>query len=215
MIELHYMPGGASMTPHLLLVELGLPHTLRPVDRATQAHKAPAYLQLNPNGLVPTLVDGELVLFETLAIVLHLCDMHPAAGLAPQVGTAERAEFYKWGVWLSASLQSQMPMYFYSERYVAPGHAAAAAEVKDSADARIAALVDQIEAQFARHGGPCLLGEYFSAIDFYAFMLCRWTRGMQRPARTLPHIGAFLQRMLARPTVQRVLAVEGLAPPWV
>ena len=215
MIELHCMPGGASMTPHLLLVELGLPHTLRPVDRATQAHKAPAYLQLNPNGLVPTLVDGELVLFETLAIVLHLCDAHPAAGLAPPLGTDGRAEFYKWGVWLSASLQSQMPMYFYSERYVAPGHAAAAAEVKAAADARIAALMDQIEAQFARHGGPWLLGERFSALDFYAFMLCRWTRGMQRPARTLPHIGAFLQRMLARPTVQRVLEVEGLAPPWV
>ena len=58
-------------------------------------------------------------------------------------------------------------------------------------------------------------GERFSALDPYAFMLSRWTRGMQRPARTLPHLGAFQQRMLARPAVQKVFEVEGLAAPLV
>lgn len=46
-------------------------------------------------------------------------------------------------------------------------------------------------------------------------MLCRWTRGMTRPARTLPHIGPYLQRMLARPATQAVLAAEELPAPWV
>jgi glutathione S-transferase len=46
-------------------------------------------------------------------------------------------------------------------------------------------------------------------------MLCRWTRGMQRPARTLPHVAPFLERMLARPAVQKVLEVEKLTVPWV
>jgi glutathione S-transferase len=215
MITLHYFPSNASMTPHLLLRELGVPFELALVDRAQGAHKSPAYLKLNPNGLIPVLVDGDLVLYETAAIVLHLVDTHPEAGLAPAVGTAERASFYKWLVWLSATLQSMMPHYFYADRLVAPGNADGAAQVKAAAEARIASLIDQLEAEFARHGGPWLLGERFSALDPYAFMLCRWTRGMQRPARTLPHLGAFLQRMLARPAVQATIAAEKLPEPWV
>lgn len=215
MIQLHYFPGNASMTPHLLLRELGVPFELRFVDRAAMAHKSPDYLALNPNGLIPVLVDGDLVLYETAAIVLHLCDTHAQAGLAPALGSAERAHFYKWLVWLSSSLQAMMPHYFYSARMVAPGDAGAAAEVKAAAEARIAALVDQIESQLASHGGPWFLGERFSALDPYVFMLCRWTRAMQRPARTLPHIGPYLQRMLARTATQQVIAAEGLQPPLV
>jgi glutathione S-transferase len=215
MIQLHYFPGNASMTPHMLLRELGVPFELKLVDRAANAHKSPEYLKLNPNGLIPVLVDGALVLYETAAIVLHLVDTHPDSGLAPAGGTAERAQFYKWLVWLAASLQSQMPIYFYTERYVAPGNAAGAAEVKAATETRIATLIDQIEAQLASHGGPWLLGQRFSALDPYAFMLCRWTRGMQRPARTLPHIAPFLERMLARPAVQKVFEVEKLSAPAV
>ncbi len=215
MITLHYFPGNASFTPHVLLNELGVPFELALVDRARGEHKSPAYLKLNPNGLIPVLVEDDLVLYETAAIVLHLVDTHPEAGLAPAVGTRERAEFYKWLVWLSSSLQAMMPHYFYSDRMAAPGNAAGAAEVKAAAEARIAALVDQIDAQLARSGGPWLLGGRYGALDPYAFMLCRWTRGMQRPARTLPHIGPYLQRMLARPAVRQTIATEQLPEPWV
>ena len=50
MIRLHYFPGNASLIPHLLLEELGVPFELVLVDRTVQAHKSPAYLRLNPNG---------------------------------------------------------------------------------------------------------------------------------------------------------------------
>jgi glutathione S-transferase len=109
-IHLYYAPGNASMTPHLLLEELGVPFELKPVDRANHAHKSAAYLKLNPNGLIPVLVDGDLVLYETAAIVLHLVDTHAEAGLAPAVGTTERAQFYKWLVWLAATVQPQVPL---------------------------------------------------------------------------------------------------------
>jgi glutathione S-transferase len=210
MIHLHYAPGNASLTPHMLLEELGVPFELKRVDREHNAHKSPAYLKMNPNGLIPVLVDGELVLYETAAIVLHLLDGHPAAQLAPAVGTAERAHFYKWLVWMSSALQPQFSLYFYTERYVAAGNASGAAEVKAATEKRIEGLIDQIDAQLASHGGPWLMGERFTALDLYALMLCRWTRNAQRPARTLPHIGPFLQRVLARPAVQKVLASEGL-----
>lgn len=212
-LTLHYYPGNASMTPHLLLRELGVPFTLQLVDRAANAHKSPAYLKLNPNGLIPVLQDGDLVLYETAAIVLHLLDTHPQAGLAPAVGTPERAEFYKWLMWLSGSVQALMPHYFYTDRLVAPGNTAGAAEVKAQVESKLNTLFDQIEQRLSEH--PWMGGAQFSALDPYTFMLCRWTRGMQRPARTLPHIGPYLQRLLARPAVQQVIEAEGLSAPLV
>src|SRR5882757_3246700 len=78
-LQLHYHPSNASMVPHLLLEELGTPYELVLVDRAHAAHKSAAYLALNPNGLIPVMVDGDLVLYETAAICLHLADTHPNA----------------------------------------------------------------------------------------------------------------------------------------
>jgi glutathione S-transferase len=213
MLQLHYFPGNASMAPHLLLEELGMPYELKLVDRTRQAHKSAEYLQLNPNGLIPVLLDGDLVLYETAAICLHLLDTHPEAALAPAIGTAARAHFYKWLVWMTNSLQATLILYFYPERWA--DSAEGAAQVRAHAEAKVGALLDQMEAELARHGGPYLLGEAFSAVDLYALMLCRWTRGFGRPARSLLHVGPYLQRLLARPAVQRVFEQEGLAAPLV
>lgn len=220
MIRLHYFPGNASMAPHIALHEMGLHFELVKVDREAGAHKAPAYLRLNPNGLIPVLEDGDLVLYETAAILMHLADAHPQAGLAPlTLGSDERAHYYKWMVWLSNTLQAALIRYFYPERLVADGDAAGAAQVKAITQARIGEMLGQLDAQLARHGQPWLLGERYSVADALAFMLCRWTRGFSGPAappaRAFPQLGPYLQRMLARPAVQRVFADEGLAAPYV
>ena len=215
-MQLHYYPGNASFTPHVLLREIGCPFELALVRRDEGAHKRPEYLKLNPNGQIPVLVDGPLVLYETAAICLHLADTHPEAGLAPPLGTPERAHFYKWLAWLTNTLQARLMHYFYPERLVDPGDAAAAAQVKAHAQADVQGMLVQLDDQLASHGGPWLLGPHYSAVDPYAFMLCRWTRGFDaRPAREHAHIGPYLQRMLQRPAVQQALAAEGLTAPWV
>lgn len=213
MMQLHYFPSNASMTPHMVLEELGVSYELVLVDRTKNAHHSPEYLKLNPNGKIPVLVDGALVLYETAAITLHLADTHAAAGLAPPLGTPERALFYKWLMWLSNTLQAEMPLYFYSDRWADTPEGAAA--LKRHAETHIAGMVDQLEAELAKHGGPWFLGAKHSVLDPYVLMLCRWTRGMARPARTLPHLGPYLQRVLARPAVQRAYAQEGLGEPRV
>jgi glutathione S-transferase len=211
MITLHYHPSNASFTPHVLLHELGLPFELSLVDRAHDAQRSPAYLKLNPNGLIPVLVDGDLVLYETAAICLHLCDGHPEAGLAPAVGTRERAHFYKWLVWLTNTFQATLLHYFYPHRLVDEGNEDGAHQVKAHAEARCGALLQQIDDELARHGGPWLLGERFGVVDIYAFMLCRWTRFFaSRPARDYARIGPHLARVYARPSVQAAYATEQL-----
>jgi len=216
LIRLHYYPSTAAMVPHILLEEIGVPYERVLVDRAVNAHKAPDHLRLNPNGLLPVLTDGELVVYETAAIALHLCDTHPGARLAPALGTAERAHFYQWMAWLTNTLQATLIAYFYPERWVDAGNAAGAAEVKRHAQARIGGLVDQLDAHLAAHGGPWFAGEHYTALDAYVFTLCRWTRNFSAaPARKRPHLGPYLTRMLARPAVQRVFAAEQLAPPFI
>jgi glutathione S-transferase len=221
MLHLHYYPSTASMVPHIVLEELGVPYQRVLVDRAVNAHKAPAYLKLNPNGLIPVLTQDDaggakLVLYETAAIVLHLCDTHPDAGLAPPLGSVDRAHFYKWLMWLTNTLQATLIVYFYPERWVTAGNAAGAAEVKAAAETKIAGLLDQLDAELAKHGQDWFMGAHYTALDAYVFTLCRWTRNFASvPARGRPHLGPYLQRMLARPSVQRVMVAEQLQPPFV
>jgi glutathione S-transferase len=215
MLQLHYDAGTAAMVPHILLEELGVPYERVLVERARQAHKDPAYLKLNPNGLLPVLVDGDLVLYETAAIALHLCDTHPQARLAPEVGTGERAHFYKWLAWLTNTLQATLLLYFYPDRWVREGNAEGAAEVRAAAQAKVAGMLDQLDALVAGSGGPWVLGAQFSALDPYVFTLCRWTRNSpQGTARERAHLGAYLQRVSERPSVQRVFAIEKLSAPF-
>lgn len=213
-LQLHYHPGTASMAPHVLLEELGVPYERAFVDKDAGQLSSAAYLALNPNGKIPVLVDGDLVLYEAAAICLHLADRHPDARLLPPPGSDARAHAYKWLVWLTNTLQATLIQYFYPGRQTEATDDAAIAAVKARAESRVAELVDQLEAEFARHGGEWLLGSDYSAVDAYAFMLCRWTRNQARPARQWPRIHAWQQRMLARPAVQRMFANEGLAEPW-
>ena len=220
MIQLHYYPSTASMAPHILLCELAVPFELRVVDRTQNAQKMTAYLKLNPNGLIPVLTDGDLVLYEAAAICLYLCDTHPEAGLAPTVGTPERAYFYKWLIWLTNTLQATLIAYFYPERWVNAGNTSGVAQVKAQAEIKVGVLLDQLDTELARQGqslaAPWLLGANYCAVDVYTLMLCRWTRNFEStPARARSHLGPYLQRVLARPAVVKAFEAEGLAQPWV
>jgi glutathione S-transferase len=214
--QLHYYPGNASMAVHVLLREIGRPFELVLVDRDLGAHKSAQYLRLNPNGQIPVYVDEGLVLYEAAAICLHLADRAPGAALVPEIGTAARAHCYKWLMWLTNTLQPALMVYFYPERWVAEGNTLAAEELKAHALTKACVLLEQLDAELARHGGPWLLGDNYSVVDPFCMMLCRWSRGFARgAARDRAQLGPYLQRMLQRPAVRAVFAAENLEPPWV
>lgn len=204
------------MVPHLLLREMDIPFELVLVDRTLDAHKTPSYLRLNPNGLLPALTDGDLVLYETAAICLHLCDTHPSAGMAPAFGSTNRAHFYKWLMWLTNTLQSTLLAYFYPERWVYGGNSDGAAEVKALAQEKINSMLLQLDVELMRHGAPWFAGETYSALDPYVFTLCRWTRNFSsKPARDFQALGPYLQRVLHRQATQQVMIAEGLKEPFI
>lgn len=219
LIQLHHDPGSASLIPHILQLELALPFELLQINRAANSHKSPACLAMNPNGSIPVLVDGGLVLYETAATCLHLADGHLDAGFSPPLGSPERAYLYKWLAWLTNTLQTTLLHYFYPERMVNPGDTAAAAQVRHQAPLRVGALLDQFDAQLQRSGGPLWFGPDFGLGDIYAFVLCRWTRNFSgpaaAPARSRAVLATWLEQVLARPAVQRALAESGLNAPFV
>ena len=212
MYQLYYYPGNANLAPHILLEEIGADYKLILVDRNRNEHKSPAYLKLNPAGRIPVLIDGDLVLYETAAICLHLADRHAGAGLAPALGSDARAEFYKWLIYLTNTVQAELLLYFYPERLA--DDAAAAAQIKAHAERRTGEMLDLIEAALAAGSGPFLLGADYRAVDAYLLMLCRWTRGLRHPARARPHLARFLDTVMARPATQRAFAAEGIAAPF-
>ena len=211
MYELYYYPGNASLLPHMALREAGVPFKLRLVDRTQNAQKSAEYLRLNPSGRIPVLVQGELVLFESAAITLHLADQHPETGLAPPIGTSERANFYKWMVHLSNTPQAEFRAWFYPWEHVADP--AAADAVKQASGERLGRMFDVIASQLGN--GPWLLGHCFSAADLFLLMLVRWGRAMPHPPRLLPQLASHAERVLMRPAVQATFEAEGLAEPFI
>ncbi len=212
MYKLYYFPGNANLAPHILLEELGVEYQLCFVDRGHNAQKNPDYLRMNPSGRIPVLLDGDLVLYESAAICLHLADRHPEAGLMPGLGTAARATAYKWLMYLTNTVQTEILVYFYPERLIdnEPG----AAQVKAHAQKRVSGMLDLLETELAQRG-PYLLGEDYSLVDAYLLMLSRWTRYMDHPARQRPRLNALLESVLAREAVQRVIVSEGIEEPFV
>ena len=208
MYQLHYFPANASAAPHMVLEEIGVSYDLVLVDRARNAQKSKEYLKINPNGRIPTLVDGKLIVSEAAAIILHLVDQHANAGLAPQVGTRERATFYQWLTFLTNSLQEELMIWQYPDR-LAGTDALAIEVVKRGAEARASSFLDVVEDHLLANG-PLFLGNKLSAADLYLVMLSRWARPMARPPRSRPNIAKLLDKVTALPAVRRAYAQEGI-----
>lgn len=200
MLALYYYPGNASLAPHMLLRELGVPFELRLVDRTREAQRDPEYVRLNPNGRIPTLVDGELVLWESAAICLHLLETYPGSLRMPAPGSAARAHLYKWMFWLSSDLQPELMVTAYPERW----SKRATDEVASLAANRVDEMLQIADAALA----PYLLGDSFSVADLYFLMLCLWTRKLPRPARSREKTAHLMTQLLARPAVRASLAAE-------
>ena len=210
MYTLFYSPGSASMVIHQMLLEIGAPHELKLVDFNARAQHDPAYLKLNPQGVVPTLIIDGKPMVESAAILMMLADRHPEAHLAPAIGTPQRDAWYQWIVFLSNSLAATYRFWFYPPDLGAPEHTRANREALQK---KIENVWDRLESHLADNG-PYLLGKEISAADFLLIMLMRWSRNMPRPALEWPALKTFADLMRARPSWKALYEREGLTD-WV
>lgn len=158
-IKLHFAPGTRATRIAFLLEELGVPWEKVTLDLNGRAHKTAAYLALNPNGLVPTLEDGETVIFESLAIALYLADRFAQVGLAPPLDSPLRGKYLAWMVWSMATLEAAVAeVYLEQVRPADQQSAAALAAGREKFKQAARVLSDELT-------GPYLLGDSFSAAD--------------------------------------------------
>ncbi len=91
----------------LTAAALGISLDEKLVDFAKGEHKSPEYLAINPNGAVPTLVDGEFILTESRSIMQYLASTKPESGLLPRDERA-RADVTRWQFWDASHFSPQM-----------------------------------------------------------------------------------------------------------
>jgi len=180
---LYWRPGAAAMAPHAALAEIGADYRLVEI--------------------VPTLVDEESghVLTESAAILLYLGDRFPASQLAP----ADRADYYRWLVFLTNTVQTAFLRFFYPERY------GGADDVADAGSRDAGEAFDIVER--ALEGRTWLAAEHRTGVDLFLFMVTRWGRRLEHPAWDRPNIRRHALASLELPGVQRMLDEQGLEIP--
>ena len=206
MYTLFYSPGSASMVVHLALLEISAAHELKLVDFESGQQRDPAYLKLNPQGVVPTLMIDGKPMTESAAILMMLADRHPEAHLAPVPGAAERDAWYQWIVYLSNALAATYRFWFYPLDLGSHEHTP---EVRAALQRKIESVWNRLDAQLGANG-PYLLGAKVSAPDLLLIMLMRWSRNMPRPVTEWPALKKYADLMRARPSWKKLYEREGL-----
>jgi glutathione S-transferase len=200
-MKLYYSPGACSLSPHIALLEAGLPYDLVKVDlRAKKLENGDDFLKVNPKGQVPALAldSGELVT-EGPVIVQIIADKVAAKNLAPARDSAERYKLLEWLNYVTAELHKNFSPLFSP---VLPD------ETKAFFKDRLMGKFKYIDGALAGH--DYLLGKQFTVADAYLFTMLCWADRMNFDLSALPNLLAYKARVAARPKVQEALTKEGL-----
>jgi glutathione S-transferase len=200
-MKLYYSPGACSLSPHIALLEAGLPYDLVKVDlKAKQLENGDDYLKVNPKGQVPALGldSGELVT-EGPVIVQMIADKVSAKNLAPARDSAERYKLQEWLNFITTEVHKNFgPMF----------SPVLADDAKAFFKDRVMGKFKYIDSQLP--GRDYLMGKQFTVADGYLFTMLCWADRMKFDLSALPNLLAYKARVGARPMVQQALTKEGL-----
>jgi glutathione S-transferase len=200
-MKLYFAKGACSLSPHIVLLEAGLPFTLEKVDFATKkTDKGVDYLTVNSKGSVPTLeLDDGKRLTEGPAIVQYLADQKPDSGLAPRAGTFERYQLMEILNYITSEVHKNFSPLFNKE---------ASPEMKTAARTAIGKKFDWLSGFLG--GKTYLMGNSFTVADAYLFTVVSWTGLVGIDLDKWPVLGAYHSHIAQRPKVQQALKEEGL-----
>ena len=199
-MKLYYSPHACSLSPHIVLREIGVAFDLVQVDLGTkQTADGRDFRAINPKGQIPALeLDDGTVLTEGVAIVQYLADTHPEAGLIPAAGTIERARVQETLNFVASELHKAFGPLF------SPATDAAG---REAAKRLVEAKLTILETQLA-DGRTWLAQSGFSPADTYAFAVTRWTGFQDIALDAYPHVRAWLARVEQRSGVQAAWMAE-------
>ncbi len=203
-MKLYSFPGSPNaLRSRAVIYELQAPVEIVNVDFRRGEHRTPEYLRLNPNGKVPVLVDGDLVLWESRAINAYLAAKFPDKDLYP-AALARRAIVDQWSYWQAVHLGPAMQKVTFERVQKKqfgrgePDEAAIAAEMPN-----VNQFLDVFETSLG-DGREWIAGT-LSIADFALATTFRLRRAAALPMETRPRVEAWMQRMEQRPSWQKAI----------
>jgi glutathione S-transferase len=199
-MKLYYAQGACSLAPHIALLEAGQTFDLEGVNLRSKQYKGGDFTKVNPKGYVPTLqLDDGQVLTEVQVILQYVADKKPEANLLPKPGTMERYRALEWLNFIATELHKGFAPLFNDKM---PDEAKQF--FKDKLGQRYDFLTQRLEGQ------QFLLGAQFSVADAYLFTVSSWAGHVGVDLGKYAPLKAYLERVGARPAVQKALKAEGL-----
>lgn len=200
-MKLYFSPGACSLSPHIVLQELGMQYDTEKVNLADKKTASGGdYRQINAKGYVPALqLDNGDVLTEGPAIVQYLADQMPEKQLAPKAGTMERYHLMEWLNFISTEIHKTFSPLF---------KPATPDETKKTALDTLATRLDWLDKQL--QGRDYLTGAQFTVADAYLFTVLNWSGHVKLDLARWPTVQAFFERVGARPAVKAAMVAEGL-----
>jgi len=204
-IKLYYAPGACSLASHIAIEEVGVPYETQKMNLAAGDQRKPEYLRINPRGRVPTLVVDGKVLTENIGILTYFGGGYPQAHLWPEK-TWDQAKLVSTLGWFSNTVHPAYGHIVRTERYV--DDEAAKEAVRAKGKASFQGYLEEIDRLLA--GQKWCMGGQYTVADPYLLVFYRWANRQKMPVRELQHYSAVVDRILARPAVQKVMADEGI-----
>jgi len=205
-LKLYFAPGACSFVPHSMLELSGAAFEPISVKLHKNEQRSPEYLAINPRGQVPVLVDGDEVVTQIVAILLHLDARLPEAGILPASGMA-RTRALQTLTWMNNTVHPTFTHVFMPEKYT--DDEAAKQAIRAFGAQTYRGLLGEIEAM-AEKASPWMTGERPGALDAYALTLLRWGGFAGIDPATLPATWGLAQRFAALPGVARAVERERL-----
>lgn len=195
-VTFFHAPQSRSAGTRALLEELGADYDLHVLDLKAGEQREPDYLAINPMGKVPAIHHHGALVTEQPAVFIYLADLYPAAKLAPPLGDPLRGPYLRWLVFYGSCFEPAIV-----DRSLQREPAPPSTSPYGDYDTMLQTLVDQLGK------GPYLLGDTFSAADVLWGTALNWTT-MFKLVPELPVIRAYIDRVLARPAMQRAAAKD-------
>jgi glutathione S-transferase len=202
-MKLYYSPGACSLSPHIVLIEAGIPFTAEKVDlKSKKTANGADFLQINDKGAVPALqLDDGRVLTEGAVIVQYLADQKPESGLAPRAGSFERYQLAELLNYIASEVHKGFSPLF---------NPAISADAKAAALANLHKKFDWLTGRLGSHA--YLMGEDFTVADAYLYTVLSWSTRLGIDLSKWRVLAAFVARVAQRPKVRAAREAEGLTP---
>ncbi|WP_460135023.1 glutathione transferase GstA [Pseudomonas sp. S1_E04] len=202
-MKLYFAPMTCSLSPHIVLRELGLPFELIRVNNKTKATAdGHDFRDINPKGYVAALVlDNGQVLTEGPAIVQYLADQVPGNSLAPANGTWERARLQELLNFITSEIHGGSAPLF---------NADIPEPVKEIFRQKLFNRLDYLNKYLAQKD---YLLTTFGLADAYLFTVLKWLPFFNIDIKNWPELASFMERIEARPSVQAAMAAEEATQP--